>query len=128
MSLKKKELVISIVLIVLFAIFCINVNVFATEGSSAPVNWQDYVNSRNDTNENYENVPTNQAPVDTNKDETVIPTNNANNNSNVSNANVNNTSGNLANTGLADAPWVIIAICVISAAFAYKKVKEYKLS
>lgn len=124
MNLKKKELIISIVLIVLFAIFCINVNVFATEGGSTPVNWQDYVNSRNDTNENYENIGTNQTPVNANKDNVTAPSNNANNNNN---ANVNNTSGNLANTGLADTPWLIIGICVVSVAFAYKKVREYKL-
>lgn len=46
----------------------------------------------------------------------------------------NNTSNNVStekvpDTGLADLPWLaIIAVCAISAVFAFKKIKEYKLS
>ena len=38
----------------------------------------------------------------------------------------NNNPDQLADTGLEDWPWIIIAICAISTVFAYKKIKEYK--
>lgn len=37
-----------------------------------------------------------------------------------------NKSGQLANTGLEDLPYLLITILVISAIFAYKKIEEYK--
>lgn len=43
------------------------------------------------------------------------------------NSNTNtNTPGELANTGLEELPWVLIGVCVVSAIFAYRKIKEYK--
>jgi len=116
MNLKKRELVISIVLIMIFTILCLSVNVYAT--SNTPT-WEEYQQQLNNTNNNVENI-TQIATTNENKDNS-IPTNNTTNNNN------NNTSGELANTGLEDAPWVIIAVCVVSAVFAYKKIKEYKL-
>ena len=58
---------------------------------------------------------------DTGKDGEEIPTINSTN----SNAS-NNNPDQLADTGLEDWPWIIIAICAISTVFAYKKIKEYK--
>lgn len=37
-----------------------------------------------------------------------------------------NTPGQLANTGLQDLPYLVITLLIISAIFAYKKIKEYK--
>lgn len=50
---------------------------------------------------------------------------NTNTNTNAVDNNTNK-SGQLANTGLEDLPYLLITILAISAIFAYKKIEEYK--
>ncbi len=115
MSLKKKCLVISIVVLMLFTLISFNLKVSATQ-----LNLSDFeVGGGNNTDNEIPIEPaTPTTPVNTNQ------SGNSNSNQNV-NANVNEPE-QLANTGAEDLPWVIIAICVVSAIFAYKKIKEYK--
>lgn len=64
--------------------------------------------------------------------------NNVNTNTNITNKNVNNTINNstnnstnnaneLPNTGINNPSIVIVAICLISAIYAYKKIKDYNI-
>ncbi len=119
MSLKKKSLIISIIVLMLFALITFNLKVSANDNSG----YLD-LTTRPD-NENTDD----EIPVDT--PTTPAPTTqdgNGNNNNGNSNVDGNNTNepGQLANTGLEDLPWAIIAVCAVSTVFAYKKIKEYK--
>ena len=114
MNLKKKELIITVIMIITFIIVGLNVNVLAsTHLDFSGVN----SNNSSNTNNNIERVNT------TNETANNVTPNTANN---TTNNTANNTPGNLANTGLEDAPWLIIGICAVSAVFAYNKIKEYK--
>lgn len=102
MKLGKKELIISIVMLIVFIIIGLNFSVFATSTSIH------FNLAGNNSNNNSNTIPQNN----------VIPTNNTTNTNNSSTKDV-------PNTGLEDAPWLIIAVCGVSAIFAYKKIKEY---
>lgn len=114
MEIKKKELLLTILLIVVFLVGAISLTSFAAENSD----YNQFLNSgwsniSNDDELNNENIPQNIQIKD-----------NENKNDNV-NTN-DNTPGELANTGLESLPIAVIAICGISAIFAYKKIREYK--
>lgn len=102
MKLGKKELIISIVMLIVFIIIGLNFSVFATSTSIH------FNLAGNNSNNNSNTIPQNN----------VIPQNNTTNTNNLSTKDV-------PNTGLEDAPWLIIAVCGVSAIFAYKKIKEY---
>lgn len=108
MNLKKRKLLISIFFIIFFAVISFNGIVFA-DGNSQGIPFTTYADSQNN-NGNTQTVP-------------VIETTETPNNTNENNT---NTPEKLANTGLEDAPWLLIGLCVVSAIFAYQKVKEYK--
>ena len=121
MSLGKRELIISIVMLIVFIIIGLNFSVFATSTSIH------FNLAGNNSNNNSNTIPQNNVIPQNNtieKDQerpqnnTVIPTNNTTNTNNSSTKDV-------PNTGLEDAPWLIIAVCGVSAIFAYKKIKEY---
>lgn len=113
MKLNKTKLIISVIMIVLLGI-----------GLSTSVFAADYNLTLNPTNTN-NNVGGDMIEIvegNTNTDSNTITIN-----SNVSNKNeVTNTPGELANTGLEELPWLLIGVCVVSAIFAYKKIKEYR--
>ena len=116
MNLRKKELIVSVIIIIAFVFIGMNVNVMATV-LDASNGW----NFNTSVNDNGLIV------VEPGKDtEVVVNTVNKANTTNTTNKTNNNTPGQLANTGLADAPWLIIAICAASTVFAYNKIKEYK--
>lgn len=113
MNLRKKELIVSVIIIIAFIFIGMNVNVLAT---SLDVNGWNFNTTVNDNG---------LIEVETgNKDEEVVV--NTANTTNKTKNNTNNTPGQLADTGLADAPWLIIAICAASTVFAYNKIREYK--
>lgn len=124
MELKKKELIIGIALVIAFILICINVTVFADNNA-----WGSFAdkmkNEESDGNLSWgtgnevNTIPSNETK-DGNKVEN-IPSNQVTNNT------ANNTPGQLADTGLADTPWLIVGICAVSAIFAYKKIKEYNV-
>lgn len=125
MNLKKKELIFSIIIMVIFLAIGLNISVFATNDDE-----------RQNINLNFNNIQNSQ--------DTQIPVNNSTTNiggsvqvnnttlikdaevTNTNNTNTNNPN-QLANTGLDDLPWVIIGVCAVSAIFAYKKIKEYNI-
>lgn len=112
MEINKKELVITIFLIVVFLIGAISLTSFAAENVDYAQLLDGWTNiSDNDDEPNNENIPQNIQIKD-----------NENKNTNAN----ENTPGELANTGLESLPVAIIAICGISAIFAYKKIREYK--
>ena len=123
MKLGKKELIISIVMLIVFIIIGLNFSVFATSTSIH------FNLAGNNSNNSSNTIPQNNVIPQNNtieKDQerpqnnTVIPTNNT------TNTNTNNSSTkDVPDTGLEDAPWLIIAVCGVSAIFAYKKIKEY---
>ncbi len=123
MNLNKKELIISVILILILALLIIgfNANVLATSSNTAG-SLNDYLNlswgAGNNSNNNIPQIPINNTNNTSNEVQN-IPVNNSVNNT--------NTPGKVPNTGLEDAPWLIIGICVVSATFAYKKIKEYKI-
>ena len=115
MKLIKKELIVSVIIIIAFVFIGMNVSVMAS--SSLDVNGWNFNTSINDNGL----IEVEQG----NKDQEVVNTANKTN-ANVANKTNNNKPGQLADTGLADAPWLIIAICAVSTVFAYNKIKEYK--
>ena len=116
MKLNKKELIISLIMIVTFVFIGINLETLATNNNGNILDWNGINFGNTDSNTTIDNNAT-----DTGKDGEEIPQINSTN----SNAS-NNNPDQLADTGLEDWPWIIIAICAISTVFAYKKIKEYK--
>lgn len=107
MNLKRKDLVISIIMLVVFLVIGMQVSVLATSGST--INFQ---MGNNTANNSVNQIPqTNTTPTPN-----ATPTNNAN---------TSNTT--VPNTGLTGMPWLIIGVCAVSAVFAYKKIKEYNV-
>lgn len=103
----KKELVISIVMIIVFTIVGLNMNALAADNQFT-----------NLTLTNKNNV------VNTNTSNSIQFVNTANGINN--NTNTNTSNENLANTGLEDLPYLVITLLAVSAIFTYKKIKEYK--
>ena len=128
MKLGKKELIISIVMLIVFLILGLNLSVFATNNNSISFN---NGFSFNLVNNNNNIIPTNNSATNNVENNQEIPQNNTtqipqNNTTQIPQNNTNNTSNtDVPNTGLEDAPWLIIAVCGVSAIFAYKKIKEY---
>lgn len=122
MKLGKKELIISIVMLIVFLVLGLNFSVFATNTGNNSLTLNFNLSGNNNANNNIpvNNNATNNIEKDQERPQnnTVIPTNNTTNTNNSSTKDV-------PNTGLEDAPWLIIAVCGVSAIFAYKKIKEY---
>ena len=125
MNLKKKDLIVSVIMIVLFVVFGLTVVSNAT--SSITYNW----GSGNDTNSssiiNQISTNTNTNISTTNTDSNISTVNTNSTSTNNNNNNNNNNTSSMPYTGAEDLPWVIITICGISAVFAYKKIKEYNI-
>ena len=116
---KTKELIISLVAI--FAlVLTITTNVFAIQDIEAALGGN--TNTNTFTNIEEDNTTNN---VINNTANNVI--NNTTNNvtTNVNNANTNKTT--MPDTGVSYSSVVIIAICGISAIYAYKKIREYNV-
>ena len=117
MSLGKRELIISIVALVVFVVISINVVALAT--NTGNIQFNEWTSGSTNTNTNQTIDITNSIKDGETNIIVSIPTN-TNTNSNT------NASGNLANTGLEDElPWLVIVLCGVSAIFAYKKIKDY---
>lgn len=109
MKLKKKELVISIVMIIISLFIGLNLSAFAATGSQTV--------SFPSLNQNTDDTMGNLITINTS-----TPT------QNTSNVTTNtNTTQTVPDTGLEELPWLIIGICVVSAIFAYKKIKDYNI-
>lgn len=104
MKLNKMKLIISVIAIIAFLSISLNMNVWAAALTL------EIPNTENNVSGDLIEV------VDGTSNQTVA--NNSNTNT--------NTPGELANTGLEELPWVLIGVCVVSAIFAYRKIKEYK--
>ena len=135
MNLKKKELIVSIVLIIVFLVIGFNISVLATNDGNGiqniSMNFSNIQNTQN-TQIPVNTTNTTQIPVNVNTSGSIQITNSTLikdgevNTTNTTNTNTNNPT-QLADTGLEDLPWVIIGICAVSAIFAYKKIKEYNI-
>lgn len=121
MKLGKKELIISIVMLIVFLVLGLNFSVFATNTGNNSLTLNFNLSGNNNANNNIpvNNNATNNIEKDQERpnNTTVIPTNR--------NANTNTAGKDVPNTGLEDAPWLVIAVCGVSAIFAFKKIKEY---
>lgn len=104
MKLNKMKLIISVITIIVFLSIGLNMNVWAAALTL------EIPNTENNVSGDLIEV------VDGTSNQTVA--NNSNTNT--------NTPGELANTGLEELPWVLIGVCVVSAIFAYRKIKEYR--
>lgn len=111
MNLKKKELVISIVMVIVFSIIGLNLSVFASNGQTQ-IEFPSLTNQNNATGNTIQVI---NNTTNTNATGTIEIANNTNN------------PGQLANTGLEDLPWLVIAVCAVSAVFAYNKIREYNI-
>ena len=120
MKLKKKELIISVIMLIVFLVAGLNLAVLATsdDGSQNIL----FPPANNSLNNNLNIItPGNNTTDDENTGNSInIPIKDGELNENT------NTPTEVPNTGLEDLPWVIIGICDVSAIFAYKKIKEYK--
>ncbi len=120
MKLKKKELIISVIMLIVFLVAGLNLAVLATsdDGSQNIL----FPPANNSLNNNLNIItPSNNTTDDENTGNSInIPIKDGELNENT------NTPTKVPNTGLEDLPWVIIGICAVSAIFAYKKIKEYK--
>ena len=120
MKLKKKELIISVIMLIVFLVAGLNLAVLATsdDGSQNIL----FPPANNSLNNNLNIItPWNNTTDDENTGNSInIPIKDGELNENT------NTPTEVQNTGLEDLPWVIIGICAVSAIFAYKKIKEYK--
>ena len=120
MKLNKKELIISVIMLIVFLVAGLNLAVLATsdDGSQNIL----FPPANNSLNNNLNIItPGNNTTDDENTGNSInIPIKDGELNENT------NTPTEVPNTGLEDLPWVIIGICAVSAIFAYKKIKEYK--
>ena len=111
MNLKKKELIITIIMLVVFIVIGLNLTVFAAQDGTNTTSYLTTWGS-NTSNNSTGNIQ-------------AINTNTTSNTSNT-NTNTNTNTTKMPNTGAEDLPWLVIAGCVVSAVFAYNKIKEYK--
>ena len=120
MKLKKKELIISVIMLIVFLVAGLNLAVLATsdDGSQNIL----FPPANNSLNNNLNIItPSNNTTDNENTGNSInIPIKDGELNENT------NTPTEVPKTGLEDLPWVIIGICAVSAIFAYKKIKEYK--
>lgn len=119
-EIKEKELIISVIMLIVFLVAGLNLAVLATsdDGSQNIL----FPPANNSLNNNLNIItPSNNTTDDENTGNSInIPIKDGELNENT------NTPTEVPNTGLEDLPWVIIGICAVSAIFAYKKIKEYK--
>ncbi len=121
MNLKKKELVISIIMILAFLFVGFNLSVFATASTGNQTLTFPSLNQNNSTQQIPIISGNNAGNSSQNGAGTVIPTN-------TNNTNANNSAQEVPNTGIEDLPWLIIGVCAVSAIFAYKKIKDYNIN
>lgn len=119
---KTKEIIICLLALMLLA-FTIS-TVHATDGR---LNVNDLLNGT--TNNTIDNTPIEQIPSANN---TIIPVTNSNTNTNITpiapvNSSKDNSSTELPSTGIDYSVVLIIAICSVSALYAYKKIKDYNI-
>ena len=123
MKLGRKELVMSIFIFAILLIAGFNLSVLATSGNEQTFN---YTFGQNNTSNNLITISNN-----TNTITPGVNNNNENTQENtikiVNKTENANTPDKAPNTGVEDLPWVVIGVCVISAIFAYKKIKEYNI-
>ena len=135
MKIGSKELIVTIIMVVTFSIITLNVVSLAT-GSQEPFiitpsnnkasnnNFSSLLNvidERNNTEKN------NTVAVNNTVQQENVVVNTPVANTKVNNTRANTNTGDMPDTGIEDAPWLIMLICAASAGFAYKKIKEYKL-
>ena len=123
MKLRKKELIISVIMMIVFLIVGFNLAVLATSDDGS----QNILFPPANNNINTPNIitPGNNTADEENNENTGNTINIPIKDGEIGNANTN-TPTEVPNTGLEDLPWVVIGICAVSAIFAYKKIKEYK--
>lgn len=114
-NIKTKELIICLIAIIAL-VLTITTNVFATTPDINALA-QD---ANNNSNESFQQIPDNTD--NTNKPASTTMNNN-NNNAN----NTNNTTKTIPYTGIDYSVVLIIAICGISAIYAYKKIRDYNV-
>ena len=122
MDLKKKELIISLVMVIAFIIIGLTMSSFATQNFEYPSSNTNTSGNNSTlievrTSNNTSNTRTNTTTVN----------NTINSNTSTNRTNTNTNTSSMPNTGVENLPWAVIAICGISAIFAYKKIKEYKV-
>ncbi len=124
MKLMKKELIISVIMMIVFVIVGFNLAVLATSNDDGS---QNILVPPANNNINTPNIitPGNNTADEENNENTGNTINIPIKDGEIGNANTN-TPTEVPNTGLEDLPWVVIGICAVSAIFAYKKIKEYK--
>lgn len=115
-NIKTKELIICLIAIIAL-VLTITTNVFATTPNIDVLN-QDINNAQNIQEKN--------ATDNTPKPATTTNNNNTNGN-NTNNNNTNNTTKSIPYTGIDYSVILIIAICGISAVYAYKKIRDYNV-
>ncbi len=125
-KIKTKELIICLISII-FLILTLVTDVFASE--EIP-NLNNLIDDANNNSLNYTNIQSGNNNTTNNLNNTNNTTNNLNNTNNTTN-NLNNTNSNRNNTtkipdtGVDYSVVFIIAICGISAIYAYKKIRDY---
>ena len=118
---KTKEIIICVISVALL-ILAIATNVFATEAPPLGNLLQETNNPSND----FQQIPENNTAArstNTNTNNKISTNVNANNNTN---NNTNTTSG-IPYTGVDYSVIVIIAVCGVSAIYAYKKIRDYNV-
>ena len=125
---KRKELIICLISVAVLLI-AIATNVFATE-----IDLSSLVGNTENTENNYQEIGTvNNTNTDTNTNTNVNINTNTNTNTNINrtiseNTNTtSNTKDGMPYTGVNYSVVVIIAVCGVSAIYAYKKIKEYNV-
>lgn len=129
---KTKELIICLSLI--FAlVMVIATNVFASEIQDINALLGNTTNNEFEPIGDIPGVTTQNNTVENNTIENNTTTNNTITNNTTTNNTVstntakNNTTNSMPNTGIESTSIVIIAICIISAVYAYKKIREYNV-
>ncbi len=113
---KTKELIICIISIIAL-VLAITTNAFATEAGTL----DELLENSNTENNTFEEITENNTNVQ--KNISAVTQNNITNNV----ANNTNTNATIPYTGIDYSVIVIIAICGISAVYAYKKIREYNV-
>ena len=120
-KIKTKELIICLISII-FLILTLVTDIFATDGSILPQG--NNTNNTNNTNNALEEIQSRYNNTTNDLNNTNNNNNNNTNNTNNTNSNRNNTT-KIPDTGVDYSVVFIIAICGISAIYAYKKIRDY---
>lgn len=115
---KTKELIICIISIIAL-VLAITTNIFATEDINSLMG-----NNAGDTaNNDFQQIGNTNTNTNTNTNDNT----NTNTNTNIANNNVNKTATSIPYTGIDYSVVLIIAICGVSAVYAYKKTRDYNV-